>query len=136
MRNLFTSMLVLVVLFALLPGARGGEKTSFEDVVKQMLETMDSLTTTLATIRDEETARAAHPELRKTAGNWQVIKKKAEGLPPPSKEEKDRLSMQYKTKLEEAQKKMFGEVGRVGAIPGGREALLEISALLGKKSKK
>jgi hypothetical protein len=135
MRNQFASLLVLVVLFALLPGARGGEKTSFEDVVKQMLETMDSLTTTLATIRDEETARAAHPELRKTAGKWQVIKKKAEGLPPPSKEEKDRLSTQYKTKLEEAQKKMFGEVGRVGAIPGGREALLEISALLGKKSK-
>jgi hypothetical protein len=126
----------LAALFAsCVPAAAGGAKGSFEDVVKQMLDTMGSLTTTLATIRDDETAQSAHPELRKTAGKWQLIKKKAEDLPPPSKEEKDRLTKQYKTKLEEAQKKLFGEVARVSVIPGGRGALLEISSVLGKKSK-
>ena len=74
-------------------------------------------------------------DLRKAAGKWQLIKKKAEGLPPPSKEEKDRLAKQYKTKLEEAQKKLFGEVARVSAIAGGRQALLEISGVLEKKGK-
>ena len=108
---------------------------AFEDVVKQMLDTMGSLTTTLATIRDDETAKSAQPDLRKAAGKWQLIKKKAEGLPPPSKEEKDRLAKEYRTKLEEAQKKLFGEVARVSTIPGGRAALLEVSSILGKKNK-
>jgi hypothetical protein len=125
----------LFVSCALLPVAAGGAKGSFEDVVKQMLDVMGSLTTTLATIRDDETAKSAQPDLRKAAGKWQLIKKKAEGLPPPSKEEKDRLTKEYKTKLEEAQKKLFGEVARVSVIPGGRAALLDMSSVLGKKGK-
>ena len=96
----------------------------------------DSLTATLATIRDEETAKGAQPELRKTAAKWKLIKQKAEDLPPPSRQEKDRLEKQYKMKLEEAQKKLFGEVARVRMVSGGREALLEISSVLEKKAKK
>ena len=59
---------------------KGEAKTAFEDVIKQMLETMDSLSTTLATIRDEETAKVAQVELRKATGKWQLIKKNAERL--------------------------------------------------------
>jgi hypothetical protein len=135
MKTRIACLSALLVLLAFLPGARGGDKAQFEDVVKQVLETMGSLTTTLLTIRDEETAKSAQPELRKTAGQWRLIKKQAEGLPPPSKEEKDRLAKQYKTKLEEAQKKLFGEVARVSIVPGGRAALLEISGVLEKKTK-
>jgi hypothetical protein len=135
MRKLGGCLLTLFLLAAALPGVQGGGKASFDDVIKQMLETMDSLSTTLATIRDEETAKVAQPDLRKAAGKWQLIKKKAEGLPPPSKEEKDRLAKQYKTKLEESQKKLFGEVARVSLLSGGREALLEISSVLDKKGK-
>ena len=94
------------------------------------------MTKTLATVTDEETAKNSHPELRKAAGDGNLIKKKADGLPPPSKEEKDRLAKEYKPKLEEAQKKLFGEVARVSVIPGGRQALLEISSVLEKKDKK
>ena len=96
---------------------------------------MDALATTLSTIQDEETAKTAKPELRKIAGKWSEIKKSAEALPPPSKEDKDRLAKQYKMKLEEAQKKLFGQVARVQQIPGGRDALLEISSVLTKKAK-
>src|SRR5438128_1565125 len=99
-------------LLAALPGVEAGGKAPFEEVIKQMLDTMDGLSTILGTIRDEETAKGAQPELRKAAGKWQLIHKKAEGLPPPPKEEKDRLAKQYKVKLEEAQKKLFGEVAR------------------------
>jgi hypothetical protein len=135
MKTRVACLFALFVMFALLPGVKGGDKVQFEDVIKQMLDTMGSLTTTLTTIRDEDTARSAQPDLRKAAGKWQLIKKKAEGLPPPSKEEKDRLAKQYKSKLEEAQKKLFGEVARVSAIAGGRQALLEISGVLEKKGK-
>src|SRR4051812_44174818 len=114
----------LLFVFFFLPGARAGDGSRFEDIVKQMLGTMENLTSTLSTVRDEETAKAAIPELRKAAGLWATVKKKAEALPPPPKEEKDRLAKLYKTKLEEAQKKLFGEVQRVQAVPGGRAALL------------
>ena len=125
--------MALLVSCLFLPGVKGGDKAQFEDVIKQMLDTMGSLTKTLATVTDEETAKNSQPELRKAAGRWHQIKKKAEGLPPPSKEEKDRLAKEYKPKLEEAQKKLFGEVARVSVIPGGRQALLEISGVLEKK---
>jgi hypothetical protein len=134
MRRAVGCLAVVLVACACQPAAAGGDK-AFEDVVKQMLDTMGSLTTTLATIRDDETAKSAKPDLRKAAGKWQLIKKKAEGLPPPSKQEKDRLAKEYRTKLEEAQKKLFGEVARVSTIPGGRAALLEVSSVLGKKNK-
>ena len=100
-----------------------------------MLETMDSLSTTLATVRDEASAKAAEPDLRKAADKWQLVKKNAALLPPPVKEEKDRVAKQYRAKLEQAQKKLFGEVARVSTVPGGRMALLQISAVLDKKSK-
>jgi len=121
----------------LLPNAQGqeGDKSSLESVIKQMIDTMDGLTKTLATIRDEESAKSAQPELKKTAEQWRLIKKKAEGVSPPSKEEKDRLAKQFKMKLEEAQKKLFTEVARVSAIQGGREAILEISSVLKKEKK-
>jgi hypothetical protein len=128
-------LLGLFLMSLLLAQAKGGEKSQFEDVIKQVLDTMDSLKSTLATIQDEDTAKSARPVLHKTVEKWQLIKKKAENLPPPSKEEKDRLAKQYRTKLEDAQKKLFGEVGRVSAIPGGRDALLEISNVLDKKAK-
>jgi septal ring factor EnvC (AmiA/AmiB activator) len=135
MRKLVLSLTSLAILAVLSPTARSSGKTAFDDVVKQMIETMDSLTTTLATIRDEETAKAAVPELRKSAEKWQLVKKKAADLQPPSREEKDRLAKDYKKKLEEAQKKLFAEVGRVSLVPGGRPALMEISSVLDKKKK-
>ncbi len=112
MTKTLVGVIVLLGACATLPGVKAGGKAAFDDVVKQMLETMDSLTTTLATVRDEESAKAARPELRKAAAKWQGIETKAKNVPPPNREEKDRLAKQYKTKLEEAQKKLFGEVAR------------------------
>lgn len=118
-------------------GAPKGKDTSpFEEVIKGVLDTMDSLSKTLATIHDEASAKAAQEDLGKAADKWRLVKKKAEALPPPSKEEKDRLAKEYKTPLEKAQKKLLGEAARVRTIPGGRAALSRISAVLEKNSKK
>lgn len=108
--------------------------TRLEDVIKQMLSTMDGLTKVLTKIEDEETAQAAHPELKKSAEEWLAIRKKAEKTPPPTKEEKEKLTKEYRGKLEEAQKKLFAEISRVQAIKGGKEALAEVSKALSKKS--
>jgi hypothetical protein len=139
-RSVAVLMSVLALSTACALGQEGGApkgeaKSPFEEVVKQMLETLDSVSATLATIHDEATAKAAEANLRKAAGKWHLVKEKSEKLPPPAKEEKERVAKEYKTKLEQAQKKLLGEVARVSAVPGGRAALLEIRDVLDKKSK-
>jgi hypothetical protein len=99
-------------------------------VVKEMLGVIDKLTMALAGIKDATTAEAAKPELRKLAKAWTVVRDKAEKTPPPSKEEKARLEKDFKSQMELAQRKLFGEVGRVRNIPGTRDALEEIRSVL------
>src|SRR4051794_32879495 len=121
---------------AMTAGLVWSQDARFEDVLKSMLGTMDQITKTLSGITDEDTAKAARPELKKSAEEWQAVRKKAEHLPPPSKEEKDRLAKEYKKKLEDSQKKLFEEISRVQGVPGGKAALLEVSKVLGKQPKK
>ena len=59
-----------------------------ETVVKSMLESMDKMTKVLKTMQDEDTSKAAVPELKKAGDAWAVLRKKAENTPPPTKEEK------------------------------------------------
>src|SRR5262245_65410831 len=74
----------------------GDEKgATFEDVLKDMLATMDQITSTLGEVKDEETAKAARPGLQKAAQRFVELRKKADTVKPPSKEEKDRLDKEY-----------------------------------------
>jgi len=110
--------------------ARGGDIASFEAVLKDMLGTMDKLTATLTAVKDEATAKAARPELQKNAEHFAAIRKKAATLRPPNKEEKEKLEKEYRPKLLESNKKLLGEMVRVSSVPGGKEALKELSELL------
>jgi peptidoglycan hydrolase CwlO-like protein len=131
MRLLGISLLALSSLVAV-SAAQEGQAT-FADVIKEMLATMDKITGHLSGIMDEETAKAARPELVKAAAGWKDIRDKAAKMKPPTQEEKARLEKEYKQKLRVAQKKLFAEIARVKGVPGGRDALREISAALGKK---
>src|SRR5689334_22501904 len=108
---------------------------NLEDVIKEILASMDQLTTSLKTVEDEKSAEAARPELRKAAERFVAVRTKAESIKPPAKEEKDRLEKEYKSKLFEAQKKLFGEIGRVKLLSGGQVALKEIRAVMESKKK-
>lgn len=132
MKPLLGSLFLVVVVAAT---ARSGSESKLEDLVKQTLSVLDRITTTLTTVRDEDTAKAAVPELKKGAEQFLTLKKKAADLPPPSKDEKDRLAKLYRSKLEEARKKLLFEVGRLKDVPGGNVALREISAVLEKDKK-
>lgn len=121
------------VIMALALGAAQAGEARFEGVLKDLLGTLDMLSATLGGIRDQDTAKAAQPELRKSAVRWQALMKKAEDVAPPTKEERERLEKQYAQKLEEARKKLLGEVERVRSVPGGNEALKEISGVLKRK---
>jgi hypothetical protein len=104
-------------------------------VVLQMLEVMDKLTASLATIKDQDTAEAARPELRKLTKDWTALRDKAEKVPPPAQPEKERLQKEFKAKLEAAQRKLFGEVARLRMIPGARAVLEEIRSVLARPTK-
>jgi len=104
----------------LLPAQEDG-KTTHESVLKELISVLDKLTGVLGTVKDEPSAKAAVPEVKKVLGRLEEVNKKAKALPQPDKEEKDRIAKLYRPKLEEAIKKQREEVTRVKAIPGGSE---------------
>jgi hypothetical protein len=130
----FGASLLAIAGFVALSG--GGESaTKFEEVVKEMLATLDKMSVALSAIKDAESAKAARPELKNSVARWQVLRKKAENMKLPSKEEKDRLEKEYRGKIVSAHKKLLGEIGRVRDVPGGKEALQEMRALIEKDKK-
>ena len=111
----------------------GDNSAKLEEVLKDTVGILEKLTTTLSGVKDEETAKAAKPELKATSSKFVEIRKKAASLKPPTKEEKQRLEKEYKGKLEAVQKKLFAEIGRVKNVAGGPDALQEIAPVMDKK---
>jgi hypothetical protein len=111
---------------------------SYENVVKDMLGTLEQITKVLSTVQDQGSADAARPELKKAAEKMLDLRKQADELKQPSKEEKDRLAKEYAPKFEAAVKKLQQQSIRVEAIPGGEAAVGELAVLKdkGKKDKK
>lgn len=130
-----TGCLIVLVTFLFAWGQESGSEGRLADVIKEILDTMDKLTTQLEGIKDEDTAKASKNDLKKSTGRWLEIRKKSEKMKPPSKEEKDRLEKEFKGKLQAAQKKLFAEIARVKTVPGGPEALKEIRGLIDKNFK-
>jgi hypothetical protein len=109
-----------------------GNEPKLADIVKEVLDTLDKITTTLATVKDEPTAKAAVPDLRKGVARFKELRTLADKAKPPSTEEKDRLKKEYKERLEKATAKAFAEIARVKKVPGGSEALKEINLVIKK----
>jgi hypothetical protein len=115
-----------------LAGARAPAQqpaSPYEAVVKEMIAATDGLTAVLATIKDAPSAEAARPELKKAAAAFLEVRKRAEGLPQPSQEERDRIQAKYQKKLARAVDHYLEERGRVATVGGGREALQELAVL-------
>ena len=125
------SSLLLMSAWIVAGPAAGGEPM-LADIVKEVLETLDKITTTLKTVKDEQTAKAAVPDLRKGVARFKELRNKADKAKPPSKEENARLKKEYKDKIENTHKKLFAEIARVKKTPGGREALKEITLIVDK----
>ena len=115
--------------------AAAQQGSPYEQALQQVIDSFDTIGTTLKTIVDEETAAGAKPSLRKSSDAFLEARAKATKMQPPEKAEKERLEKTYKPKLEAAMKKMFTEVFRVKEIPGGKDALKEISSVLKKDEK-
>jgi hypothetical protein len=116
-------------------GQGGGTASPYESVLKEMVAALDMLSDTLGTIKDEPSAKAAKPELKKAVSRLEGARKKAQDLKQPDKAEKDRIAKEYKEKLDASIKKLFAEMARVKSVPGGDEAVKEIYGTEDKKPK-
>lgn len=126
-----------LLLVAAAPSPVQAGKDATEEVLTQMLGQLEKMADTLATVKDEDSALAAKGELRKNVAVYLELRAKAQKLPPPSREVKDRLEKEYKKKFVAVQERLVLEMTRIrSAVPGGREALADVSALiLGKDTK-
>src|SRR5206468_4191610 len=102
--------------------SRAATGESYEDLVKDMLGTVEQITKVLIDIRDEGSANLQRPALKKAAEKMLQLRKQADEFKQPNKAEKDRLAKEYAPKFESAVKKMRDETIRVKGIPGGDEA--------------
>ena len=115
--------------------AAAQDNSPYEKALQKVIDSFENIGASLKTIVNEDSAAAAKPDLKKAATAFLDARASAAKLEPPEKDEKLRLEKNYKPKLEAAMKKMFTEVIRVSAIPGGKDALKEISGVLKKDSK-
>jgi hypothetical protein len=135
MRGSVATGCVLLGLAALVCG-QGTSAVTPSDIVKETLELMEKITQQLTAIKDEESAKASRAELKASVARWLEMRKRAEKLKPPaSKEERDRLEKEFRGKLIKADKKLKAEIARVDRVPGGKDALKELVALMKKKTK-
>jgi len=118
----------LLALCAVILPAQGRGGSPYENVLKDLIAAMDKLSDVLSTVKNEPSAKVAVPEVKKTLGQLDEVRKKAKALPQPEKEEKDRIAKIYRPKLDESIKKLLGQVARVKAIPGGSELVKDIKA--------
>ena len=125
--------LLLAVAGLVVAAAPSGE--GYESVVKDMLSTLEQITKVLSTIDNQASADAARPELKKAAAKMLELRKQADEIKQPEKEEKDRLAKEYAPKFETAVKKLQMQSARVKDIPGGEAALEELAVLKDKGKK-
>lgn len=131
MRTTWTISALLVVASL----AACAQDSPYETALKQVLDSFDKIGAKLKTIEDADTAAAAKPDLRKAADQFVEARTKAAKLPQPEKAEKVRLEKIYRPKIDESMKKLLIEARRVEQIPGGKEALKEISEVFKKDTK-
>jgi hypothetical protein len=133
-----TAILALGLLQSDLPGRtqeKGKTASPHEEVVKEMLATLEGVVKVLGTILDEPSANAARPELKKAALKLQELRKRAADLKQPTREEKRRLEKAYQGKLDEVLRQLRSETVRVRGVPGGAEAVQEIAVAASKDGK-
>jgi hypothetical protein len=88
-----------------------------EKILQDAIGTLNDATKILTSVKDEASANKAQPELKKVVKRFLDLKLKADTLPKPSDEDKEKLK-KYKKDLEGALKNLLTEIARVGSLPG------------------
>src|SRR5580698_5348336 len=81
-----------------------GVKDSYEQVVRDMLKSLNALSKSLGAAIDAESAKKVKPELEKIMQAQQELAQRIDKLGVRSKEVEDELTMKFKAELEDALK--------------------------------
>ena len=112
------------------PGNQTGKTSPYEEVVVQLMTSLEKMTKLLVEVKDGPSAEAARPQLKQAAAEFVDIRKKSEKLKQPDKAERDRITAKYQKKLAEVVQKLSSEVRRVGGIIDARSVLKEVDEFL------
>jgi len=99
------------------------EKVTFDSVMKEMLSTLDKMTTALESAKDDATAKTAKPKLVTISGQMQDLQEKAKKLGNPPPDEEKKLEEKYKGEMDGVTKRLVAEVTRLKGQPYGKELL-------------
>jgi hypothetical protein len=99
------------------------EKVTFETVLKDMIDTLDKMTTAMESAKDDATAKTAKQKLVTIAGQMQELQEKAKKLGNPTPDEEKKLEERYKVRLDDVTKHLVVEVTRLKGQPYGKDLL-------------
>src|SRR5262249_56779270 len=85
----------------------------FDKATAELIKIFKSTADTLATIKDEASAKAAAPKLKKVGEELRALQKKMQDLGQPTKDQKEKLKEKYKKDMEAAQSNLYKELRRV-----------------------
>ena len=94
-----------------------------ESMVKQTIAALDETAQVMATVKDEESAKAAVPRLKALAERRRKIEEKMTAVKTPPPAEQAELQKKYAQPLSAATTRLMQEAMRVSNVPGGRAAI-------------
>lgn len=116
-------LMVVSCALVLLVAGRSAAQDTHDALLKEMLGNLKEATGLLKGVKDEETAKAASPKVKKIAEAMKESAKKLEKIGKPTKEQEADLEKKYKEDLGKSLKEFTTELLRVKDVKGGEELL-------------
>lgn len=95
----------------------GGCSRSHEDVMDDMVETMEETANTLESVKDKDSANAAAGKLDKLAERMNELSKEAEDMEDPDEATEKELKAKYEERMSKAAEKMMSNLMRIAMNP-------------------
>ena len=118
---------LLPVLSTLMLGVLPGcFSDSHESLAAESMTTMKELTTTLETVKDQASAKAAKPKLTSLAEKMKKLNERQAKLPAPSEAEQKAMVSKHGKEMEDLQQKMMAVMMRIQFDPAIQSELKDI----------
>lgn len=116
-------LMVVSCALILLVAGRSAAQDTHDALLKEMLGNLKEAIGLLKGVKDEETAKAASPKVKKIAETMKETAKKLEKIGKPTKEQEADLEKKYKEDLTKSLNDFRTELLRVKDVKGGEELL-------------
>lgn len=119
-------LLVGTVVLLLGQQARAAELKEYDAAIGELIDALKEGAKILKDIRDQDSAEAAKPQLKKLGDRFRDLAKKFKQLGPPTKDQDEELKKNHRKEIQAAQTEFRKQRDRVEKVPGGKEALKEL----------